>query len=67
VCRLWFLDLFALICIFRGIGNNTNNSVITNIRFISDIVAIWVFRVIRIIRGITHIQTIRVIRSVRGY
>jgi hypothetical protein len=54
VCRLWFHDLFALLWIIRGIGNNRDYGVITNIRFIRNIAAIRVFRVIRVIRGITH-------------
>jgi hypothetical protein len=33
VCRLWFLDLFVLLWIIRGITNNRRNRVITNTRF----------------------------------
>ena len=75
MCLLWFLDLFALLWIIRGIGNNRCNRVITNIRFIGDIAAIRVFRVIRDTRGITHIKlrsvisdirSIRVIRDIRS-
>ena len=61
MCQLWFLELFALLRIFRGIGNNRGNRLITNIRFIRDIAAKRVFRVIRDTRGITHIKLISVI------
>ena len=47
LCTFW---------IIRGIGNKRGNWVITNIRFIRDIVAIRVIRVIRVIRAITHIK-----------
>ena len=46
----------SLLWIIRGIKNNRGNWVITNIRFIRDIVAIRVIRVIRVIRAITHIK-----------
>jgi hypothetical protein len=54
VCQFRFLDLHALLWIIRAIGNNIGNRVITNIRFIRDIVAIRVFRIIRVITGIAH-------------
>ncbi len=66
MCQLWFLELFALLWIIRGIGNNRGNRLITKIRFIRDNTTIMVFKVIRDIRGMTHINVIRVIRGIRG-
>jgi hypothetical protein len=40
VCEFWSLELFALLWIISGIGNNRGNRVITNMRVIRDIVAI---------------------------
>ena len=61
MCRLWFLNLFALLWLIRCIGNNRGNRLITNNRLIRNIAAIRVFRVIRDTRGITHIKLISVI------
>ena len=58
MCRLWFLDLFALLCIIKGIGNNRCDRVITDIRFIRDIATIMVFRVIRDLRDKRDIRSI---------
>ncbi len=65
MCRLLFLELFALLWIIRGIGNNRGSRLITNISFVRNIAAIRVFRVIRDIRGMTHIKVISVIRGIR--